>query len=112
VDPTLPEVIFDGVWEAWKAGFMAFHAFHTLSFPWPALGAGSECEVAENPGGLNRSMQHWLAVYSPGLAETSLSGTELARLFGHNRKDYFRLARDPPAIRGKLQTAFPKPSSD
>src|SRR5882757_8797325 len=26
---------------------MAFHAFHTLSFPRPALEAGSECEVAE-----------------------------------------------------------------
>ena len=37
------------MWEGWKAGFMAFHAFHTLSFPWPALGAGSECEVAEIP---------------------------------------------------------------
>jgi hypothetical protein len=37
------------VWEGWKAGFMAFHAFHTLSFPWPAFGAGSECEVSENP---------------------------------------------------------------
>jgi hypothetical protein len=24
-----------------------------------------QLEVAENPGGLNRSMQHWLAVYSP-----------------------------------------------
>jgi hypothetical protein len=33
--------------DGWKAGFMSFHAFHTLSFPWPALGAGSECEVAE-----------------------------------------------------------------
>ncbi len=30
---------FQGVWEGWKAGIMAFHAFHTLSFPWPALGA-------------------------------------------------------------------------
>ena len=28
---------FQRVWEGWKAGFMAFHAFHTLSFPWPAL---------------------------------------------------------------------------
>jgi signal transduction histidine kinase len=46
------------VWEGWKAGFMAFHAFHTLSFPWPALGAGSEYEVAYNPGGLNGSTQH------------------------------------------------------
>ena len=25
------------MWEGWKAGFLAFHAFHTLSFPWPAL---------------------------------------------------------------------------
>jgi hypothetical protein len=33
--------------EGWEAGTMAFHAFHTLSFPRPALGAGSECEVAE-----------------------------------------------------------------
>jgi hypothetical protein len=38
---------FQRVWEEWKAGFMAFHAFHALSFPWPALGAGSECEVSE-----------------------------------------------------------------
>jgi hypothetical protein len=28
---------FQRVWEGWEAGFMAFHAFHTLSFPWPAL---------------------------------------------------------------------------
>jgi hypothetical protein len=28
---------FQGVWEGWEAGFMAFHAFHTLSFPWPAF---------------------------------------------------------------------------
>src|SRR5260370_27772824 len=39
---------------------MAFHASHTLSFPWPALGAGSECEVAENPGAFDRSLQHHL----------------------------------------------------
>ena len=25
---------FQGVWEGWKAGFMAFHAFHTPAFPW------------------------------------------------------------------------------
>ncbi len=28
---------FQRVWEGWEAGFMAFHAFHTLSFPQPAL---------------------------------------------------------------------------
>jgi hypothetical protein len=27
---------FQRVWEGWEAGVMAFHAFHTLSFPWPA----------------------------------------------------------------------------
>jgi hypothetical protein len=27
---------FQGVWEGWKAGLLVFHAFHTLSFPWPA----------------------------------------------------------------------------
>jgi len=28
---------FQRVWKAWEAGIMAFHAFHTLSFPWPAF---------------------------------------------------------------------------
>jgi hypothetical protein len=28
---------FHRVWEGWEAGFMAFHAFHTLSFPRPAF---------------------------------------------------------------------------
>jgi hypothetical protein len=32
---------FQRVWEGWEAGFMAFHAFHTLSFPWPAFRATS-----------------------------------------------------------------------
>ena len=28
---------FQRVWEEWEASIMAFHAFYTLSFPWPAL---------------------------------------------------------------------------
>jgi hypothetical protein len=28
---------FQRVWEGWKAGIMAFHPFHTLSFPWPVF---------------------------------------------------------------------------
>ena len=32
---------FQRVWEGWEAGFMAFHAFHTLSFPWPAYRAAN-----------------------------------------------------------------------
>src|ERR1700693_5748472 len=34
---------FQREWEGWKAGFMAFHAFPSLSFPWPAFRtAGSD----------------------------------------------------------------------
>jgi hypothetical protein len=36
---------FQRVWEGWEAGFMAFHAFHTLSFPWPAFGAAAWAQV-------------------------------------------------------------------
>jgi hypothetical protein len=35
---------FQRVWEGWEAGFMAFHAFHTLSFPWPAFSPG-RCSI-------------------------------------------------------------------
>ncbi len=28
---------FQRVWEGWEAGIMAFHAFHTLTFPWPVF---------------------------------------------------------------------------
>jgi hypothetical protein len=31
---------FQRVWEGWEAGFLAFHAFHTLSFPWSACRPG------------------------------------------------------------------------
>jgi len=33
---------FQRVWEGWKAGFLAFHAFHTLPFPRPVFCA---CDV-------------------------------------------------------------------
>jgi hypothetical protein len=60
---------FQGVWEGWKAGFLAFHAFHTLSFPWPALervsqshyssrrpvlGTGTTCPKCRLSGHVNR----------------------------------------------------------
>jgi hypothetical protein len=40
---------FQRVWEGWKAGFMAFHAFHTLSFPRPDLECAFKSEVTEIP---------------------------------------------------------------
>jgi hypothetical protein len=33
---------FQRVWEGWEAGLMAFHAFHTLSFPWPASAVSNQ----------------------------------------------------------------------
>jgi hypothetical protein len=44
---------FQRVWEGWEAGFMAFHAFHTLSFPWPAFSRGyascESCTISREP---------------------------------------------------------------
>src|ERR1700728_4709517 len=34
----MPAVEAAGMWEGWKAGFLAFHAFQTLSFSLPAFG--------------------------------------------------------------------------
>jgi hypothetical protein len=40
---------FQRVWEGWKAGTMAFHAFHALSFPWPAFGNVSSRKSPNGP---------------------------------------------------------------
>ena len=37
---------FQRVWEGWKAGFLAFHAFHILSFPWPAFRPGERWDYS------------------------------------------------------------------
>jgi hypothetical protein len=41
---------FQRVWEGWKAGLMAFHAFHTLSFPWSASEVRIGLEIADKAG--------------------------------------------------------------
>ena len=45
---------FQEVWEGWKAGFLAFHAFHTPSFPWPALGTVLKVTITANAVFANR----------------------------------------------------------
>ena len=55
---------FQRVWEGWEAGFMAFHAFHTLSFPWPAFRvanvdkitryAATQCNAPHSPSDAHR----------------------------------------------------------
>jgi hypothetical protein len=42
------------VGRGWKAGFMAFHAFHNLSFPWPDL-AGDLEKSATPPSPIRRT---------------------------------------------------------
>ena len=46
---------FQRVWEGWEAGFLAFHAFHTLSFPWPAFRAGDAGVTATSPTAMGRT---------------------------------------------------------
>ena len=43
------------MWEGWKAGFLAFHPFHTPSFPWPvAITAKARFGVQYTGGSPNR----------------------------------------------------------
>lgn len=46
---------FQRVWEGWEAGFMAFHAFHTLSFPWPAFRRGEAGFTATATSAMGRA---------------------------------------------------------
>ncbi len=45
---------FQGVWEGWEAGFLAFHAFHTPSFPWPAFRPGDVSLAATSTSAIGR----------------------------------------------------------
>jgi hypothetical protein len=55
------------IWCGWKRVHGSSEANSSLS---PNEVSGNinrqRIELAANPGGLNRSMQHWLEVYSPG----------------------------------------------
>ena len=56
---------FQRVWEGWEAGFMAFHAFHTLSFPWPDFRLATLNKPATPPGSMRRMCHEnlsWLVV--------------------------------------------------
>jgi hypothetical protein len=65
---------FQRAWEGWKAGFLAFHAFHTLSFPWPALETRigkSKLPTAPFPGELRGAK---MAIAGPHCGFGSSSG--------------------------------------
>jgi hypothetical protein len=52
---------FQRVWEEWEAGFMAFHAFHTLSFPWPAFRSSNAVQTdIPPPSSINRTRYEML----------------------------------------------------
>ena len=53
---------FQRVWEGWEAGFLAFHAFHTLSFPWPAFRPGDAGFTATSTSVKGRTRKEVFAV--------------------------------------------------
>jgi hypothetical protein len=53
---------FQRVWEGWEAGFMAFHAFHTLSFPWPAFRPGDAGFTGTSTSAMGRTRKEMFVV--------------------------------------------------
>ena len=53
---------FQRVWEGWEAGFLAFHAFHTLSFPWPAFRSGDDGFTATSTSAMGRTRKEVFVV--------------------------------------------------
>jgi hypothetical protein len=53
---------FQRVWEGWEAGFLAFHAFHTLSFPWPAFRSGDAGFTATSTSAMGRTRREAFVV--------------------------------------------------
>jgi hypothetical protein len=53
---------FQRVWEGWEAGFLAFHAFHTLSFPWPAFRPGDAGFTATSTSAMGRTRKEVFVV--------------------------------------------------
>ena len=45
------------MWEGWEAGFMAFQAFQTLSFPWPAFRPGDAGFTAKSTSAIAPNSQ-------------------------------------------------------
>jgi hypothetical protein len=86
---------FQGVWEGWEAGFMAFHAFHTLSFPWPVL-----------PGDQINQLRHLAQYTAPATTayrdRLSMSASAIYHLSRFRRFVKFpdrRLSRSSPLAR-------------
>ena len=46
----------------WEAGFLAFHAFHTLSFPWPAFRPGDARFSATSTSAMGRTRKEVFVV--------------------------------------------------
>jgi hypothetical protein len=53
---------FQRVWEGWEAGFLAFHTFHTLSFPWPAFRPGDAGFTATSTSAMGRTRKEMFVV--------------------------------------------------
>jgi hypothetical protein len=49
---------FQGSWEGWKAGFMAFHAFYNPAFPGLIFGENAFCAIVGHREGNNSIEKH------------------------------------------------------
>ena len=67
---------FQRVWEGWEAGFLAFHAFHTLSFPWPAFRPGDAGFTATSTSAMGRTRKEMFVAIVVDERIGDLSSTE------------------------------------
>ena len=71
---------FQRVWEGWEAGFLAFHAFHTLSFPWPAFRQGDAGFTATSTSAMGRTRKEMFVVIVVDECLGDLATNETTRL--------------------------------
>jgi hypothetical protein len=105
---------FQRVWEGWEAGFLAFHAFHTLSFPWPAFRPGNAgfTAISISAMGRTRKQAFVVIVVDECFGDYSLietwSGSVRNGRYGDERCLSLRLSNKPP--RDSLSSARRAPS--
>jgi hypothetical protein len=63
---------FQRVWQGWEAGFTAFHAFHTLSFPWPAFRAANAGQTDMPPHSAMCRTRHEMLIGTHRLSLSAL----------------------------------------
>jgi hypothetical protein len=106
---------FQRVWKGWEAGFLAFHAFHTLSFPWPDFRHGDAGFRLRDC--LSRSSVY--RIFPQLLSENLLRHTAFALSLSNARYRFYvvgRVLRRPVPLRprydfGRLKASHSSPAN-